>query len=67
MKGFQPLLFNDHVRGKEQSGVGEEVGRTGHGDGACEVMSPVSLAGGCLSPYTVIISRSSIKSTAGPV
>lgn len=67
MKGFQSLLFNDFVRGKEGAGAGEEVSHIGSSDEACEVISCVLLAGGGLSQYSVIISRSSIKPTAGPM
>lgn len=46
MKGFQPLLLNDCVRGKEQADASKEVGHIGDGNGASEGMSHVSLAGG---------------------
>lgn len=67
MKGFHSLLFNDYVRGKEQAGAGEEVSHIGSSEEACEVIRRVLVAGGGLSQYSVIISRSSIKPTAGPM
>lgn len=45
MKGFQPLLFNDYVREKERADAREEVGHIRNGNGACEVISHVSLGG----------------------
>jgi hypothetical protein len=43
VKGYQPLLFNDSIREKEQADAGGEVSHTGNGNGAA---SHVSSAGG---------------------
>ena len=67
MKGFQSLLFNDDVRGKQGAGT-EAVSHIGSSEEACEVICGVLVvAGGGLSQYSVIISRSSIKPPAGPM
>ena len=56
MKGFQSLLFNDDVRGKQGAGT-EAVSHIGSSEEACEVIRGVLVvAGGGLSQYSVIIS-----------
>jgi len=66
MKGFQSLLFNDDVRGKQRAGA-EAVSHIGSSEEACEAIRVLVVAGGGLSQYSVIISRSSIKPAAGPM
>lgn len=67
MSSFQPLLFNGHVRRKEQADARGEVIHVGNGGGAARLEAMCHCLGadlGVLCVSLAIISRSLIKSTA---